>query len=272
MPDHINRTPSQGCRAILTIWTVLWVATSLYAGETKCEVPRYRLARVTDVLGVVDIDLSLRLSEFEPKKLACLADELRRQYAGRDLTVSMFSSHKAAQEYSPLTVEHIPWNELYLSKRHGVYFYRREPREDRLIISPAGANPNEERFATSYDLPLSGVAKACKLAVGGRCLLEFYPMQSGVRDSEGTVTVTGRIEKAGNVSHLTVIATEAKPAGAATVLADTSLANLRTWRFAPDTKEAPLRITYRFNPTPRSQPNHGAYMEFRLPSEVTIQP
>ena len=51
-----------------------------------------------------------------------------------------------------------------------------------------------------------------------------------------------------------------------------ALTNLKTWRFARENNSQDIRITFRFDPTPSRTAHRGAYMEFRLPSEVTIQP
>jgi hypothetical protein len=265
----------RGCRC----WTIFcrsWLLIGcLYVGELEaCEPPRYRVAKLIDRDDAVFGYVSIRLQDFAPQNVACLADELRRRYPDRDLDIYLFSSHTAAQSYVPEGVEALPLT--YASKLHGTYNYHRGQSVNYLTLLPAGAVEGAEHLWTRLELPLRHPVPNCTLHIGSRCLLALelvdYPSVRGKYDTSGRITLAGRINKGGRVSGLRVVEVEATHGGDSTMLVGVALTNLKTWRFARDDRDQDIRITYRFDPTPGPTRHRGAYMEFRLPSEVTVRP
>ena len=158
---------------------------------------------------------------------------------------------------------------------HGFYVSNQERHEDYVLIVPYGRRQEiNSPLNTRIDLPLTG-APACRLAIGGRCLLEFqyyidYPSVGGKTDGSGEVTVTGRIRRDGVPSDLAAVDAKADPPEWRSVFADRSIRNLSTWRFEPSTREDDIRITYNFDVSVSASPD-GTDVLFRLPDDVRIR-
>lgn len=239
-----------------------------------CVPPSYRIGRelANDKLHT-DVNISIRLEDFAPGRLICLAGVLREKYPNRNILATFFSAYDAAKFFS-LEVERTERTIYLNSKLHGGYVYDKGKGKDYIYIVPDGmSQESTSPFNTRINLPLRG-PPVCKLALDGRCLLEFkhidYPSIGGKTDGSGEVTVTGRIRPNGVVSDLKAVGTKADPPASESTLKEFTLGNLQTWRFATSTHESSLRITYRFALTDSALSNDN-YVQFQLPEEVRIQ-
>jgi len=140
----------------------------------------------------------------------------------------------------------------------------------RLLDPDAFVQEVDSPFTTRIDLPFTGTP-VCKLAVKGRCLLEFDHIEPAFGEwpaIAGTVTLAASIGRNGVVSNLTVLGVDAEPPEGKAALVDRAGGNLRTWRFEPAPHTDRLRITYRFEP--REAAGQGTEVRFALPDGVSI--
>jgi hypothetical protein len=240
-----------------------------------CVAPKYRVGKelANDKSGAV-VDISIRLEDFAPERLVCLAGAIRDKYPDRDIHAAIFSAYDAARNFTPGDQELTPLAQYARSKLHGSYHYDRNRGENFVFLTPdADSGSANSPFNTRIDLPLTG-PPACRLALDGRCLLEFkhidYPSVGGRTDGSGEVTVTGRIRPNGVVSELKAVETKADPPAWESTLKEFALRNLQTWRFATSSRESSLHITYHFTLTDSALSNDN-YLQFQLPNEVRIQ-
>jgi len=236
-----------------------------------CDVPHYRTGRsYQDSQGVL-LHIGLRQEDFAPERLICLAGALKRKYPGRDLSVFIFNSFHAARGVVG-SQERTDYTIAVQSHLHGFYFYNKEKHDDYVLIVPdAFSQEFDSPFTTRIDLPLAGTP-VCKLAINGRCLLEFHPIEPPFGDRPGVagwVTLTASIGRNGFVSNVSVVGADAQPPEGRAPLIDWALGNLGTWRFEPGPHTDGVRITYRFEPSETA--GQGTDVRFALPDEVSIR-
>ncbi|MGA2434114.1 MAG: TonB family protein [Bryobacteraceae bacterium] len=260
-------------RLVTRLFTVIAVLSEATCAFGACNAHPYRVARtLVDNASDVAITLSVRHEDFAPRTLVCLAGTLRERYPGRNISASIFSSYDAALGYLPGSLEVPPRVRRYQSELHALYSYNRETHEEYLEILPEGLDRADSIFTTRIDLPAKA-APACKLAITGRCLLEFehidYPSAKGMPKISGQVTLAGSIRSDGKLSGVTVEGANVSPAQSRAVLVDAALQNFRTWRFEPAEQQNTIRVTYDFEVTNSPLVGYEHPVEFRLP-EVKI--
>src|SRR6266536_5058396 len=93
-----------GCRIVLVCSVGFSMATSAFA---PCVAPDYRLGHVVvDSQSDVLVAVSIRLNDFAPAKLVCLAGALKQRYRDRkSVDVLIFSSPVAAKYYRRYEIE-----------------------------------------------------------------------------------------------------------------------------------------------------------------------
>jgi hypothetical protein len=241
-----------------------------------CNVPHYRRGRTwEDNASGISIDISIRLEDFAPERLICLAGALRQKYTGRDVAAYIFSSRDAALGYLPGSIDPSPKVVEYQSKLHGYYFYSKEKHDNHLLIVPdVRSQEVDSPSTTRIDLPVTGTP-VCRLAIDGRCLLEFqhiyYLSFEGKTEISGRVTLGGVIRRDGAVSDLAVVDAKVNPPERQSVLVDWAKEHLGTWRFEPGRHKDRVRITYSFVVADSPLVGHGTDVQFRLPYEVRIE-
>lgn len=267
------RHPNPTSVLSLAVVAVLFEAASAFGA---CDVPHYRTGRTwADKASEIDVAISIRLEDFAPERLICLAWALRQKYPGRNIAAYMFSSREAALGYLPTSIDPSPKVMEYQSKLHGYYSYNRDRHEDYLLIMPDGTSQDlDSPLATRMDLPVTGTP-VCRLAINGRCLLEFqtisYPTVEGRAEISGRVTLGGSIPRNGALSEVAVVDANVSPPERQSVLLDWARQNFSTWRFAPSRHKDAVRITYYFEVVDGPLMEHGSGVQFRLPDEVRIQ-
>ena len=261
----------------IALLSAVFVCSVASSAGGACGAPRYRVGQVPENTAAdVTLLISIRLEDLAPQRLVCLAGALRQKYPGRNVWVGMFSAHDAAREYSPITIEVTHQTIYEASKLHGFYVYNKENHDDYLLIVPDGRRLEVDwPFNTRIDLPIAG-KPACRLAMKGRCLLEFrdyidYPSVDGKANGSGKVTVAGRIERRGVLSGLHAVDAIADPPELRSAFTDRAIQHLLTWRFEPGRQVDDIRITYRFEATDTAA-RGTSDVQMRLPDEVLIQP
>jgi len=241
-----------------------------------CNVPHYRRGRTwEDNASGISIDISIRLEDFAPERLICLAGALRQKYTGRDVAAYIFSSRDAALGYLPGSIDPSPKVVEYQSKLHGYYFYSKEKHDNHLLIVPdVRSQEVDSPSTTRIDLPVTGTP-VCRLAINGRCLLEFqhiyYPSVEGKAKISGGVILAGNIRRDGVLSDLAVVDAKVNPPERQAVLVDSAMLNLSTWRFEPGKHKDGVRITYNFEVSDSPSLGQETSVRFRLPYEVRIE-
>jgi hypothetical protein len=255
--------------------SIMLLPGALYAADA-CKPPHYRTAKpfwATASGSTSDIRISIRLEDFAPNRLICLARALRQEYPSRDLAVLIFSSHEAAQNYAVGSVDRAAIQWQYESKLHGYYFYNRQRHEEYVLIVPDGLSQQRDSpFDTRIDLPVTGTP-ICRLAINGRCLLEFqhiyYPSYvEGRRETSGWVTVAATIRRDGAVTNLAAVDVKVNPAELQPVLVRAAVKNLSTWHFERGMRDEAVRITYRFDGAESPLVEDGGSLQFRLPYSI----
>ena len=207
-------------------WLFLVVLCFCFAPHlhADCNSPHYRVGKTYDYIApTVLLDISIPLQDFKPDKLICLATVLRQQYLGPEVSVGIFSSHKAAVNYVPLGVEYSPNAVLWASQRHAEYYFNAEKHEEYLLLVPDALSLNlKSPFNTRIDLPATG-EYSCRLQLRSRCLLAFDHIAATSEDGSGTVTLTAQIEQNGSVSHVRLASPDAISSGQQRALADFAL-------------------------------------------------
>ena len=263
-------------RMIARLFVVVVLLSEAIHAFGACNVPHYRRGRLWEVSpSDVMIDISIRLEDFAPDRLICLAGALRQRFPGRNVAAYMFSSHEAALGYVPGSIDLSPAQVSYQSKLHGIYIYDVEKHEDQVVIAPDGYSEQvDPRLTTRIDMPVTGTP-VCTLAINGRCLLEFqhiyYPSTEGKTEVSGRVTVGGTIQRDGAVSDLAVVDAKVNPPERQAELVGWAKQNLNTWHFERGKHKDSLHITYDFVVVGPPVAGNGGGVQFRLPNEVRVE-
>jgi hypothetical protein len=92
-----------------------------------CKPSHYHQGRAwADNASDILLGISIRLEDFAPDRLVCLAEALRQKYPERNVAALIFSSRQAAQGYFPGSIDPPPRSVTYQSKLHGYYSYNKE--------------------------------------------------------------------------------------------------------------------------------------------------
>lgn len=243
--------------------------------SAPCVAPEYRTAR-NYVRGQSDVSpyISIRLEDFAPARLICLAGALREAYPGRNVNAAIFSSHKAALDYGPGDLELRPEELDAQFRLHGMYVYDKGKHEEYVMIEPDGTHTYDPALITRIDLPVLGTP-TCKVGINDRCLLEFehiyYPSLEHRSWARGQVTLAGSIQPDGTVAGVSVLSAQVDPIDQWAHIVKFAAKNLRTWRFEPAERKNAVRVTYRFEGGHLPLVGNGTGVQFRLPDEVIVQ-
>ncbi len=275
---HMNQnsnsyaTPHRLIRRLVVCF-LLGAGSSLMA---QCVAPHYSIGKVLqESPSSLTAYVSIKLSDFTPRKLICLASVLKARYQGRArIFVAIFSNQEAAKYYVPLGVERTEQMVRWASKLHAVYDFDATEHRERLVLIPDHVAEDESNHDTTIDL-LTNAVSPCHLQVKDRCLLEFHDMWYpwaggyGTPPPTGEVVLTAVISRNGGVAQVALASASVNPPDNESVFVNLAIANLKSWRFEPGIREEPLRITYSFEVV-ESLP-HGTEITFALPDLVTIK-
>lgn len=262
--------PWRGWRPILPLLFVLTSGTC-FAGN--CSVPKYREGHVwEDTPSSLMMNISIRIADFAPARLVCLAKALQRRYSDRtQISIPIFSSRAAAKHYTHVFggdfvgKPRVMW-ELQM---HALYSFDADKRQDYMAIMPFGSSG---QFETRINLPATVIPK-CTLEITDRCLLALddlkYPWDALNTKASGTVTVVGVIARDGMVKDV-ALAPEPNPGEIHGLLVEAALKNLKTWRFETASHSDPIRIAYSYIIETSGSAGHTSF-QFDLPRKVEIR-
>ncbi len=242
----------------------------------QCRPPQYREGAIfADSDPVFVQSISMRLRDFTPSKLVCLATSLRERHRDyRSIGINIFSSHEAAQ-YGIYVQESNREDIETLSHMHAQYSNDADKHENYVEIMPTGAFPGgfsfgPGPFSTRIDLPAEA-SPHCQLEIYSRCLiaLEYpsYPDEALRSKASGTVTLTATITRSGKVEHIRV-------AKAESIAATEAVQNLSSWRLEPGPRDYPIQITYSYAIDNSLRHMDGMPVQWALPNapSITIPP
>lgn len=233
-----------------TIWII---CALLCPGATfaQCGPAQYHKGLIIlDEDSLLIMNISIPLSEFGPRSLACLAADLNRIYRSYSIAlINIFSSDVAADQATRALQEY-SGNEMRLSAQmHAQYNFNREGHEEYLLIMPVGTDPNwdSKDYSTRIKLPVRD-SPHCSLEIDNRCLVALknprYPYELYSKGVSGVVTMTGIVAPDGSVGQVQAVSVLPMTVDAALVSA--AVANLSTWHLEPAERQETLRITFRY--------------------------
>lgn len=118
---------------------LIFVLAEAISAFGACRAPHYRRGRIlVDKPSEIVLGISIRLEDFAPDRLTCLAGELRRGFPARSVMAEIFSSHQAALHYSPGNVDVPQAAKEAQLKMHGSYTYDAKTHEEYVEILPDG--------------------------------------------------------------------------------------------------------------------------------------
>ena len=245
----------------------------------QCKPPKYRKGRVwDDSKSTVWMSISIRVEDFAPEHLVCLASALKQHYRDRsDIAIFIFSSHWAARNYYPQHANHMsapPEQYKAEAEWRGSFVYNTDKHEEYVDINPKGATSSYQAFNTIIDLPVVSKPQ-CRLQINGRCLLALddieYPFDAKMGRVTGTVTLTGTIDSQGIMTGVTMTESNITPIERKILLENAALENIKTWRFEKSGQQDPFRITFSYSIN-ASKGNEGmTEVQPALPDHIYIR-
>lgn len=235
----------------------------------ECHIPRYRDGFVfADSQAETMINISIRLNDFAPEKLRCLANALHRRFQDRKIvTVFILSSHEAAKNWSIRNIEPTPESLARDTKVHAIYNYNSEKQEDFIALMPfldlSMRSPFTTRIGRQSDDEIH-----CTVELADRCLLAmkdiFYPGNPRRTGQSGRVRLSGAIRPDGKVQDVQVIGENSK---ITTAFAKEAAENFSTWVFERAKRSDRVEITYRYKIVDNSV---STTVDFKPPNEVLV--
>jgi TonB family protein len=245
-----NRLKSKITKSfILAILTAIMAHYAL----AQCKPPKYREGRIiADSKSEIVMSISMRIEDFAPERLICLAEVMKQRYRDRkSISIIFFSSHNAALIYRASTFNYDPVMKEAEAQMHGAYLYDKDKQADFVDIYPEGGESgiNLDAFRTKIELPVSSKPQ-CRLQISNRCLLALnditYPTEAEKARITGTVTLAGTISRNGKMAGVKIAGTNITLTNGKNLLADAALQNLKTWQFEQSKHKDSFRITYSY--------------------------
>ncbi len=264
----------------MTAALVLTLTIASFVGETTCRAPKFQLGTtVVDTRETLYVAASIKLDDFAPNRLVCLAAVLRKQYSGRvKIFVPIFSDSNAAKSFrgipdidrSPPGSREADFQRYALQHYlHGLYSYDVTRNEEYIVLKPL-SGIGDLSSDVRINLPFDGASHCHQIS--GRCLLSSDPIEYPVAMSDDSpsqsVTIQAMITREGNVTNARNVGSPAESAVALQFLQET-LANIRTWRFEPTKQVDTLQLTYHYRVAPDLW--RGIHqVQFNLPNSVVL--
>jgi hypothetical protein len=262
---------------------VLLAATASFG---QCVVPQYGTGKVwEDSKSTIDMAISLRLSDFAPMKLVCLATALKQSYRDRtSITILIFSSADAAKYYMPgppigdygppanaeqARIRKATWSADQL---HALYSYDAGKREEYVVLKPRGFHSDQPED-TRIPLPVIGILH-CRLEVAGRCLLALDQVvyADGAYETKiaASRTLAATVTRDGEVTGIQVADDSGALSPPTDLFARAAANNLKTWILEPSPRQNTFRITYSFV-IDSSLQRGQSLVQYALPNQITVR-
>jgi hypothetical protein len=214
--------------------------------SAECKPPQFRQANSS----APGITVSLDRRDLTLDNLVCLAQRLKKEFGDSRgyLYLSVFDSPRAAEDFrfSPM-IEVSAANRGSYAHLRASYLFDSEKGQEHLYIHPQGFAGALFDYDSTIDLP-AAAQPHCRFELSGRCLLKFDempdPEPSPTIRLTGAVTLTGRVSRDGDMTHIRVDSAEASPADRKDRLVRAAIANLKTWWVEPASREDTFRITF----------------------------
>ena len=287
MPQITNL--AQWCTRVLAILIFCLTNIAAYPAWARCSAPQFNQGQIWENSRTsVFMSISIRLPDFAPARLLCLAQSLKQSYADRNsISVLIFSSPDAAARYTPNPPDREPAvnpalqrlenPNFWRSQLHGYYSYDAARKEEYVEIRPFGSDVGGGPYDTRI-VPSQAEQTHCTLQVSGRCLLAVdrvqYPHAALYGHVAGEVAISGVIRKDGSTSELHVQQTSNGPVQASKLLVDQAIRNIRSWHFEAQAHITPILVTYLYQIDPAlpiSEPYHEQVeVIMSLPNRIVI--
>jgi hypothetical protein len=214
------------------------------------------------------MQVSLAASHFTLENLTCLVQKLKTDHSSKAITVFVFDSRYAADEFVPSAMERSPSIARSFKQLRATYAFDPDSHDEHVDLNLLGFD-RESQFDSRIDLT-SDRPPQCRFKLAGRCLVAFDTMDElddPPMRRAGTVTLTGVIGRDGKMAN-TRVATSAGKASDRFVRA--AVNNLKVWCFEARSHSDTIRITYTSSDaTSTDVPN--AELQIQLPSNVSIR-
>jgi len=205
-----------------------------------------RSGRGTAMVGIQPEDLSTA-------KLACVATRLSQTHPWwGDVNVEIFDSVEAAKHHifnhfgdgGPPDPKR---NQMeYEDRWRATYKIDAATDQEYLVIPTISCRP--EKYKSRIDLPLTGKPR-CRFEVADRCLISAgspdYP-ETEQGSIEGTVKLEVEVTPRGTIGNVRIAQASSSTAEGRELLARAAVANVKTWRLDPASREDTATIDYQF--------------------------
>lgn len=264
-------------KVALKIVCALCIVSAPEQVGAQCRPPHFDRGHIwEDSASSVVMNASMRISDFAPERLVCLAGALRQRYSTqRRISVFLFTSETAAKHYThPIAY---PWTESmkpqvdWELREYARYSFDLDKGENAVYIMPFGLRTD---FQTKISLPVT-TPPQCTLRMNSRCLLAAdeleFPHDALAAEVSGSVTLVGSIAANGMLKNVRASKMTFNSNSKATIiLVNSSLQNLRSWRLEPSNHADSVLIEYSYIIDP-SRINKSTLLNFNLPNKIVIE-
>jgi hypothetical protein len=260
------------------------------SARAECVVPPYFPVKdfINPDTGVGFIHLWVPPLEFTLDRIVCLLQTLKGQHqTWTDVSVDLFSSEEAAEDFDVAPMERIPvvavngnvvrykdTAELYRELR-GRYVLDIDRHEHYLEITPTGFDLHGDlaAYETRIEFPVAGRIR-CRVELNARCALSLdritFPDAALRAGTSGAVTLSGQIQRDGTISDIRVVSATNQGADGRDQLVAATLGNLKTWWVEAATHQDEVRVTYSYVVDP-SVPRGRVFVQFAPGNQITIR-
>jgi hypothetical protein len=223
-----------------------------------------------DQHGIV-LHISIRVQDFAPQRLVCLAAALKQRYGDhKNIWCGIFSDRKIAERYVLLTsVEPSAEMARRTTYRHAVYSREWDQGLERLYINPDPLQDSGlSRTDTVIFLPVVGTPK-CKIQLSGRCLLvlpTIWPFWGDPDENKesGSVTLEGKVAPSGRVGRIRIVESHVNPGESGEFLKKVAIRHLDAWRFESAAHGDVIQTTYQYRYTPLRPGERSYHVEVQM--------
>ena len=201
--------------------------------------------------GVGEARIVVHSKDMTLDNLICLRQGLKARHPDwRNVTVLVFSSKQAAVAFEVDKIASSGVVGAFDREVRAAYWLGGANESDTLTLMPLGWELLQDGdYNTVVEFPAQRPPR-CRAESNRRCVLALerirYPPEALRHNVSGAVVVAGKIDKAGHTFDGRIV-----DAGDRSTqkdfLAQAALANLKTWRLEPVTREEAFRVTFSYS-------------------------